>query len=514
MYSRRSLQKFLPPLILVCSLSAIYLSTLAPGLTWANDGSDGGDLIAAAATGGIAHPTGYPLYLLLARAFQFLPVGSLAFRTNLLSALTTVLAAALVYRLVRDASSTHQENRHWAAALAAGYAFGLAPMIWSQAVITEVYGLQALLVALILYLYTGPVQISGSVQKRLDRWRGLALGMAMSNHLTTVLLVPAALLLGSILRRQPESIAKSERPWHEKFELDRAALLRQVGMLGLGLSLYLILPVRAMANPPVNWGNAITLERFWWLVSGQLYQSYYLQFSPAEAWERIQSFAALLLQQFGLPGVALGVIGLVMYWRWSRLFILTLWTAVVFTVFAILYGSTDSHVYLMPAFLCFVLWIGLGIVGLSNRLTLWSPVLRIIFALLLTGYFAGRSMAYVSQVDASADLRAESFGRDVLSAVPENAILFAKGDRAVFALWYFHFALRERPDLAVLAVDLLHFEWYQEDLRSTYPSLLVPGPFPWPETITTANPSRPVCYVHYSDSALIDCSPPLEGDGP
>ena len=31
--------------------------------------------------------------------------------------------------------------------MAAGYAFGLAPLVWSQAVITEVYGLQALLVA-------------------------------------------------------------------------------------------------------------------------------------------------------------------------------------------------------------------------------------------------------------------------------------------------------------------------------------------------------------------------------
>ncbi|HLO31264.1 MAG TPA: DUF2723 domain-containing protein, partial [Anaerolineales bacterium] len=92
----KSLQNWLPALILACSLSAIYLSTLAPGLSWANDGSDGGDLIAAAATNGNAHPTGYPLYLILARIFQFLPVGSLAWRTNLMSALATVCAAVLI----------------------------------------------------------------------------------------------------------------------------------------------------------------------------------------------------------------------------------------------------------------------------------------------------------------------------------------------------------------------------------------------------------------------------------
>lgn len=76
------LRRHLPAIFLALSLMGVYLSTLAPGLTWANDGSDGGDLIAAAYTGGVAHPTGYPLYLLLARLFQFVPLGSLADRKS------------------------------------------------------------------------------------------------------------------------------------------------------------------------------------------------------------------------------------------------------------------------------------------------------------------------------------------------------------------------------------------------------------------------------------------------
>ena len=97
MQSRKAFIRYIPPGLLTISLMIVFVTTLAPGLTWANGGSDGGDLIAAAARGGIAHPTGYPLYLLLARLFQFLPLGSLAFRTNLMSALATALAAALVY---------------------------------------------------------------------------------------------------------------------------------------------------------------------------------------------------------------------------------------------------------------------------------------------------------------------------------------------------------------------------------------------------------------------------------
>ena len=91
----------LAPIALGGGLLCTYLATIAPGLTWANGGSDGGDLIAAAATGGVAHPTGYPAYLLVASVFQLLPIGTLAFRTNLLSAISTLIAALLLHAVVR-----------------------------------------------------------------------------------------------------------------------------------------------------------------------------------------------------------------------------------------------------------------------------------------------------------------------------------------------------------------------------------------------------------------------------
>src|SRR5437879_3085739 len=75
----------------LATLAIAYARTLAPGVTWANDGADSGDLVTAAATLGIAHPTGYPTYLLLARLFQIIPLGDLAARTTLLSAAAGVL---------------------------------------------------------------------------------------------------------------------------------------------------------------------------------------------------------------------------------------------------------------------------------------------------------------------------------------------------------------------------------------------------------------------------------------
>ena len=504
-----SLRHYLPQTVLIVSLLTIYFHTLAPGLTWANGGSDGGDLIAAAATGGIAHPTGYPLYLVLARLFQYLPVGSLAFRTNLMSAVFTALTAAMIFNVVTRSISQKPEPL-WLPGMVAAYAFGLAPLIWSQAVITEVYALQTFLVVLILYFYTVPISAFHSRAGQRDSWRGFLLGLGMSNHVTTILIVPMALLIGSThsLPDRDEKSQSADR-WFRSLQFDSYALRRQLLWFGVGLALYLLLPLRALAHPPVNWGNPVTFERFWWLVTGQLYQSYYLQFNWLESWEHIQAGAALLLQQFGFVGLAIGMAGLIVFGSRSRITILTAWIAVTYAVFAYLYRSADSYTYLIPTFLCFAIWIGLGTAGFISAFPGHTAAFRPGIGFLGLGIFAIRVLTLMSGVDASHDLRAESFGREVLAAAPKDAILFAKGDQAVFALWYFHFALKERPDLIVIAEDLLHFDWYQETLQKTYPSLVVPDPFPWPETMAVANPLHVICYVQYSSLTDLECSGPL-----
>lgn len=485
-------RRHLPLFILILSLSGIYLSTLAPGLTWANSGSDGGDLITAAYTGGIAHPTGYPLYLLLARFFQLLPVGSLAYRTNLMSALATVLTAVLIYKLVTQTLDDLGLKHTCFAGLTAGFAFGLAPLVWSQAVITEVYALQAFLTALILYIFVFPVQ--GWGVKSLERLRGLLPGLAMGNHITSIFLLPLVLISGSGDTPKPTA----------------SFLTRQLVWFTIGLSLYLTLPLRAMTNPPINWGNPVTIERFWWLVSGELYRSYYLGFDPGEIWERIQPWASLLLQQFGWLGLVLGIMGLILFYAPTRLYILSIWISLVYSLFAFAYSSDDSYVYLIPVYISFSIWIGLGVGNLLGRISFHPKIVAWGTGLLLIFYLAVRVTIYGGDVDASRDLRAEMFGRQVMSEVPHDALVFVKGDQAVFSLWYFHFAVNERPDLVVIAEELLHFDWYQETLQSTYPTLNVPGPLPWAETVSTANPSRAVCHVQYSNRTEIKCTDPLQ----
>ncbi|MDD2923360.1 MAG: DUF2723 domain-containing protein [Anaerolineales bacterium] len=461
--------KRLPQIILAASLSGVYLASLARGLTWANNGADGGDLITAAATGGVAHPSGYPVYLLLARLFQFIPVGSLAFRTNLMSALFAVCAALIVYEIVHA-------SHHWLASLASAYALGLSPLFWSQAVIAEVYTLHILFIAALLYLS----------EKNSQRFLfGVIFGLGMGNHITIIFLLPLL------------------------FHKEKKVLLRRFAGIALGSLVYLALPLRAMSNPPVNWGDPTTFENFIWLVAGKLYQGQFFALTSAALWGQVKTTAALFLDQFGAVGLLVGFTGLVARDKLPRLHRNMLWIASAFLIFPLAYNTRDSFLYLLPSILCFSIWIGFGLGVLMERAApRFSHQKILIFGFLLLFMLFIQAGAHWAQVDASHDNRAENFGRDAMAQIPKNAIVFAKNDEVVFALWYFHYALHNRPDIVVIAADLLQNKWYQETIRNAYPNLTLPDFFMFSEVVAAYNPDRIICYAGYNQSAQVNCPQP------
>ncbi len=117
-------------LALGCSLAAgiLYLRTLAPGLLF----GDAGEFQVAAWTGGLAHPTGYPLYLILGWIWtHLLPLQTPAWRMNLLSALYGALAVGLVYlaasALMAQAMPRPSDLARRLGAVAAALAFAVTP---------------------------------------------------------------------------------------------------------------------------------------------------------------------------------------------------------------------------------------------------------------------------------------------------------------------------------------------------------------------------------------------------
>ncbi len=468
----------LAPLVIILVLGSCYARTIAPDLTWAHFSADGGDLITAAATGGVPHPGGYPLYLLLARLFQFIPVGSLAFRTNLLSVVCSIIASLLLYAFLARALSPRPHTR--TSALLGALVYGTLPLTWGQALVTEVYALHGMMVIICLFL------LDSNSSPRHSLVLGLVFGLSASNHLTSLFLLPLlALGAGEKTLAAPSSL-----------------LQRSLGVIA-GLSLYLLLPVRALSNPPVNWGNSSTLSGFVWLVTGQAYRTYAFSLSLAEIFQRLRAASGLFIDQFTIVGVLLVIYGLLSHLP-RKLMLATGWTSLAFFLFAVLYSPLDSQVYLLPVWLCLTIWLTFGIQDLIDYLSAYPRFQKGLTFLLFAGLLV-RIAFVLPSVDASHDTRADDFIANISSHTPTNAIIFASDDEQIFSLWYMRFALNQRTDIIVVAEGLLQFEWYRDNLRYTYPKLTVPEknnltPF----NLVTANPERIICFT--SRDKPLQCS--------
>ena len=417
----------------------LYLVTLAPGLTWAHDSADGGELAVAAHTLGIAHPPGYPTYVLLAYPVTHVPFGELAARTNLSSAVCAAGAsAALAWIVARVCGG-------WIAAVVAGLGLAGSPMVWSQAIVTEVHALNCLMAALVLALAIAAAGRS-SRNDRLTTWLGLGQGfvwgLSLGNHPTAAFNAPIVYLgLRSVGRKWVFGLAG----------------------LALGLSVYGLLPLRAAADLPVNWGNPRTLEGFWWMVSGAPYRGFVFALPLSHLPQRLLAWTQMLVRQFGAAGLLVTALGAAMLSASRRgLLAATAATSALCSAFAIGYNTSDSHLYLIPALACLGLWLGSGVnllVGVArarSRVLEWAVVALVVAALIASAALR------LPVIDLSDDRAPEAFRAAVLDPAPARAIILSNEDKHTFALWYYQHAWQARPDVDVVDLGLLGFAWYNE----------------------------------------------------
>ena len=462
------------PITIILFYSLLYALTLPSGLTWAYDSADGGDFLAAIATGGVPHPGGYPTYLFFASFFAKIPFASLAFRMNLFSSIAMLLAILFLYRLILKLTKSA-----YIASLSA-LIFGTFPLIWSQALITEVYALQTLLSILALFLF---LPKDSSTTKNFAG--GLTLGLALGNHLVAIFLFPLLFLKNTSSYLQ--DIKK-----------------RLLGLF-LGLSVFLIIPIRAHNQAPVNWGNAVDWDGFWWLVSGEMYHSRLSHFSWDYLITAIRLWSQFLLDQMSIFGLFIAILYIVMLFKPSRLHFATIWMALVYSLFAILYFSPDSYVYLILPLLSFSIWISSGFGYLIEQLPAKKPFLKPLTITLSIAIVIVRVFSLLPLIDISSDRKVEEFAQTVLADVPDDAILITKGDEPTFSLWYFHYAVKQRPDIAIISEDLFGHPWYQNTLITTYPKINLPNTFST-QILRELNPQRPVCILSTNLKPEFECS--------
>jgi hypothetical protein len=318
----------------------LYASTAAPSLTWAYDGADGGDLITAAVTNGVPHPPGYPTYVTLGQLFARVPLGDVAYRFNLFSAVCMALAAGLTALSI----ATFVARGVRLIAIIASLFFATAPMVWGQATIAEVHALNACLVALCVYLVAPIVFRRESVSLGRLTLAAWLWGVAFGNSITVAALTPLMIVAWWLM-----IVA-----WWRSRQVNNSpyTFILPIMAFFFGLSLYALIPLRAAQQPPINWGDATSLDRFVALITAEMYRGYALGTAPSEILTRVIAFAQLIVTQYGWLGVILGAVGVYhalsnsnKNWRWLAA------TIALYLIFALSYSAADSALYLIPVWM-------------------------------------------------------------------------------------------------------------------------------------------------------------------
>jgi hypothetical protein len=474
----------MPAVVFLLTL-AFYAAGLAPDAYWL----DSSELAAAAFGLGVAHPPGHPLPSLLGKFLALLPVGTIAFRVGLASAIAGALAALQTARLGRlVARRAGLEDARTADLLgaAAGLVFGLSYAAAFAAVRPEVYALSALLVvstAHELALY----------DETRDRRRlyvaALLGGLALSNHhlLALAIVLPALLLF---LPRLP-----------------LVSLFRSGSAILCGLAMWCYLPLRALRHPLVDWGAPDSPARIFWTVSARAFQKAVARGQAADA----MGVAAALAGELYLVGALIAVGGAYVLARLGRvrLALLLLGAALLDAAAPAMvgfdpanpdaYGYLEAAVALLAALACAV---PAAVAVALSRVNVSRATAAILVMLVVAGGVIGRPRwSRANFWDAGATVG------EFLDRSPSRAVAVTSYFQTIFMLWYLQDVEGRRPDVDVVHRHFLAYPGYRDELVLRLPEVepLLGERDVKPDTILTL-PSLRLEYDRDLDARLLERS--------
>jgi hypothetical protein len=340
-HTRRITEALLPAGVGLLSF-AVYLQTMLPDVGW-------GDIARfqyVARVWGIPHRFGYPLYIGLGRLFGILPVGNLAYRINLMSALFAALAAVMVYLIVQRLADD------WVAGVSAALSFAFARALWGQAVVAEVYSLNAFLIGAVVLI----LLIWHQTQKIGLLYLGIGLyALSFGNHMTVVTLIPAVVYLILVT------------DYRVFLDLKKIAIL--AGLMFLGSLQYLYVILRAQQQPLLNELGPFSWRGWIHWMTRNRFEGQFFGYTLADQVDRLRIYLELLEKQFFRWGYIVGWIG-----AWERLkadlktFVFLALVAVGIYGFGMNYGGATFRIYLIPSYLVFAVFLGCGLHALRKWL--------------------------------------------------------------------------------------------------------------------------------------------------
>ncbi|HEX3220375.1 MAG TPA: DUF2723 domain-containing protein [Candidatus Limnocylindria bacterium] len=435
----------------------MYLRTLLPSVAfW-----DTGEAQTVPYTLSIFHPTGFPFYTLVGWAWSHIPIGAVAWRMNLLSAVCVALAAGLVVLIVGQLAV---ERHRWtvaAGAAAGGLCFAFASEPWRNAIRADVHALHILLAALLVWQLVSWRSAIRAGSPTSGRWlagAALTFGLGMATHpligLTAFGIAAWVLLVDRHIWRN----------WR--------LVLACLALIVVGISVYGYIYLRAIIppEPPLFYAHPNTFERFRYLVFAEQFHTLFdplssplynlgLKWADAEA---------LLQQQFVGPGWLMAAIGAsILAARDLRAFAFLALLVLANVVYSMNFVDGDIARYYMLSVLIASVCIGIGLSAISAAAAravaeagrrAWGMIGRrrgavMAGALVLAAGamlpLGGLLSLYPERAEQGSNRDADLWVSSVYSALPQNSVIVSWWSYST-PLWYHRWVLGERPDVKII----------------------------------------------------------------
>jgi hypothetical protein len=354
----------------------LYIRTLAPSLLY----GDSAEFQTIPYTLGIGHPTGYPVYVLLARFFTLLPIGEAAYRVNLFSAFCAALTVGLIYLILRSLGALVIP------ALCGALGLASTSLFWKYASMAEIYTPSAACFAFILFAL---FQWKQTYQPGWVFAAGLAGGLSLGIH--TGVLLSGIPILAFLILSNP----------------NRATWLHVLSGGAIGFVIFFLsFLFLDRLNAPAGYYHTVVLPSLsvWGMTPGDIDSPVerlaFLYFPPQFRGQFLAATSEEVRSRFveftagGSSSLVLATLGLASLTRFPdrenssrwREAILLAAALLFFFGFAVTYNVEDFYVYYIPVIFLVSIFMALGlnaIITLSGSIFSTLPIVPVGMSLLI-----------------------------------------------------------------------------------------------------------------------------------
>lgn len=436
--------EFIGLLIVLITIFYIYIYTTHPVFKT----NDSPETTVASVTLGIGHPPGYPIFVLLAKIFSYLPIGNYAFKINIFSIFLSILVLFFTYKILKLMYvKIFADNYPLLMVYFFIFILGFSYIFWNQAIEAKggIYILNLLFLSILFYY---SIKLFYKFNFAHLYLLYFIFSLSLSNHWPSmIILLPIFIFF----------------LFRYRIKLKANHYLFILFFLALGITPYLFLLIRASSGPILNWGNPDNLKTLLWVILRKAYVfpvapdlKVYLyqlkEFVLFTFWK--SSFIFCLFSFFGF---------IILYKKNKNLFVFFILAYLIIVFFVVFYNRTKEDVlylldiFLLPSIYILILISSIGILGILNKFN--TNLKRFLFHILILILLIFMFIHNFRLNNNTKDFFLYDYGNAILNTIDYNGIYIGDGDDNLMPVYYLQELMKKRQDVKFFTASFLIFKW-------------------------------------------------------